>query len=375
MAEALATPIAGSPAAEQGGQRVLLPGQAPDGRYILSVLLKRSYTIRHGRRCERAPKDRKLIAGDTHFGDPMNTSVQYESDFVPFKLATDVVLNGHAYAPGNRPTFEVLATLAIADVVCSVIAIGDRTAHYRNGAAPVFSEPTPFTRMPIRYERAFGGVDVRSDPKLAAAYGRNHLGRGFAIRNAPEVVEGLELPNIEDPTDRLTPQRLCCEHFVHMDNLPAPRGFGWYMKFWRPRLLLAGIMPADVALARELRQAFRKVVPAHQRAMYDQTELQPMDFRFFNGASSGLVLPYLRGDEVVRTMNMTPQGELAFALPGEQPQIAIDIAFGVQLPVVQLQTVMIRLDDSEVDLVWCGAIPYAGPDWLPQMRRLEIQVT
>jgi hypothetical protein len=315
------------------------------------------------------------VPGDVHFGDPMNSSVQHESDFVPFKLATDVVLDGSAYAPGGRPAVDLDAALAIGDVIKSVLVIGDRTAHYRPGGAPVFSDLVPFLRMPIRYERAFGGVDINSDRKLACAYGRNHLGRGFAIRNTPETVEGLELPNIENPADRLTPDRLCCGHFIHMDDLPEPQGFGWTMKGWRPRLLLAGVMPADAALGRELRQAYRQAITLEQRALFDQTELPPMDFRFFNGASSGLILPYLRGDETVRTRHLTPDGAVDFALPGEQPRITIDIGAGAETPMVRLQTVMIRLDESEVDLVWRGAVPYPGPDWLPEMRQLDVNVT
>jgi hypothetical protein len=200
------------------------------------------------------------------------------------------------------------------------------------------------------------------------------LGKGFAIRNAPEVLEGLLLPNIEDPTDLLAPERLCCGHFIHMDELPGPAGFGWTMKIWRPRLLLAGVMPADVAVARELRDVHRLAVPASQRALYDQTELPPMDFRFFNGASNGLVRPYLRGDEVIRTKHLALDGRLDFVLPGDQPHIAIDIGAGSISPVVRLHTVMIRPDEGEVDLVWRGAIPYAGPDWLPEMRRLDVEI-
>jgi hypothetical protein len=228
--------------------------------------------------------------------------------------------------------------------------------------------------MPIRYDLAFGGVDVRSDPTLAAAYGRNHLGRGFAIRNAREVVDGLPLPNIEDPDDRLTPERLCCGHFIHMDALPAPQGFGWVMKYWRPRSLLAGIMPADAALAKALRGAYRKAVPADQLAMYDQTELPPMDFRFFNGASPGLVLPYLKGDEPICLHNLTREGELRFALPGETPRIALDIGFGGARPQVVLHTVMLRPEERELDLVWRAAVEYPGPDWLPDMRRLDLEI-
>jgi hypothetical protein len=35
---------------------------------------------------------------------------------------------------------------------------------------------------------------------------------------------------------------------------------------------------------------------------------------------------------------------------------------------------MIRADDGQVDLVWRAAVHYPGPDWLPQMRKMEVFV-
>jgi len=358
----------------EAGKWILLPGQSPDGRHILSVLVKRSYHIQDGGRALRAPEDQPLVPGDEHYGDPMNSTVKHESDFVPFKLATDVVVNAIAYAPGGEPAREVLASVTVGETTKRLLVLGDRVAHHREGRPPLFSDPLPFTEMPVRYERAFGGVDVRSDPKVAAAYARNHLGLGFMVRNVPEVVQGRALPNIEDPDDRLTPDRACCGHFMHMDNLPMPQGFGWVMKYWRPRSLLAGVMPADAALAAELRAEYRKAVPANQLALYDQTELPPMDFRFFSGASPGLVLPYLRGDEVVRLEHLTPEGEMVFGLPAEAPRMSIDIGKGPRQPRALLQTVMMRLEERGLDLVWRAAIDYPGPAWLPQMRRFDLDI-
>jgi hypothetical protein len=42
--------------------------------------------------------------------------------------------------------------------------------------------------------------------------------------------------------------------------------------------------------------------------------------------------------------------------------------------VVVLQTVQIRLEERELDLVWRAAVPYPGRDWLPQMRRMQVFV-
>lgn len=356
------------------GKSVVLPGQTPEGDHVLSVLVKRSYAIRNGYVCTRTVEDCALVPGDVHFGDPLNSTIRFESDFVPWKLATDVVLNGSAHAPGGRPVTDLMVGLTIGDITKQLLVLGDRIAHHRAGRVPVFSDPAPFARMPLRYEHAFGGVDILSDPALACAFGANHLGRGFIIRNTREAVEGQALPNIEDPRDRLTPERLCCGHAIHMDKLPVPQGFGWVSKYWRPRALLAGVMPADAALARQLRIANRKAVPPAQHALYDQTELPPMDFRFFNGASAGLALPYLRGDEAVHLEHLTPDGALSFGLPGERPAVTLDIGFGPATPEVVLHTVMIRVEDQEVDLVWRGAVAYPGPDWLPGMRRFALEI-
>ncbi len=355
-------------------QKTVLPGQTPEGQYILSVLLKRTYAISHGQRCVRAEADQKLFAGDVFHGDPMNSSVKNESDFVPFKIATDVVLDGKAYAPPGKPVAGLTASLQVGQARKDIRVIGDRVCRYRGTAEPLFTDPQPFTTMELRYERAYGGVDIYSDPKVACAYARNHLGKGFVVGKGKKAVENLPLPNLEDPFDLLTPARLSVGHFMYWERQPMPACFGWFLKYWQPRALLAGVMPADRAVEQELRQAYATVVPPAQREMYAKTNLPKMDFRFFNGASPGLVLPFLTGQEIIRTTNLTPEGELSFQLPGERPRIGLDIGSGMKESQVVLHTVMIRLEERRVDLVWRAAFFYPGPDWLPEMKKMEIMV-
>jgi hypothetical protein len=336
--------------------------------------VKRTYDIVASGPCTRAEKDAKLHPADVHYDDPMTSSVRFESDHIPFKLATDVVLNGKAYAPGGNAVQTFMATLVVGNQRKDVVVVGDRVARYRDGAEPLFTEPRPLTSMELKYERAYGGLDIYSDPKVQVVYARNPLGRGFAERNDRRAVDNLPLPNIEDPADLLTPARLCVGHFMYWERQPMPAGFGWMHKTWQPRAALAGVMPADRPVERELRQVYAQFVPPEQKKQYEETGLPDMDFRFFNGASTGLALPYLKGDETIAAANLTPDGRLMFKLPGERPRLELDIGNGVQQENVVLHTVMIRLEDRQVDLVWRAAFPYPGPDWLPEMKKMEVFV-
>lgn len=356
------------------GNTIVLPGQTPDGQHILSVLLKRTYSFAKQNLCVRAEKDRKIISGDQHYDGPMNSSVRFESDFAPYKLATDIVLNGNAYAPDGQSVQELTATLMVGEHRKDIYVVGDRMALYKPDTDPVFTDPQPFKSMEIRYERAYGGVDIYSDRKLHCIYGRNHLGRGFAISNTKDVVDKLLLPNIEDSTDRITPERLCIGKVLNWEQQPMPQGFGWFAKHWRPRSLMAGVLPADKKFEEEMRAIYKTLIPADQLALYEQTRLPNMDFRFFNGASQGMALPFLTGDEVIRARNLSPKGDVTFQLPGDRPLIGLDIGSGVQEPLTVLHTVMIHMNEQEVDLVWRGAVPYAGPDWLPEMRKMEVLI-
>jgi hypothetical protein len=58
----------------------------------------------------------------------------------------------------------------------------------------------------------------------------------------------------------------------------------------------------------------------------------------------------------------------------DRPAITLDIGEGVQAEPVELHTVQIRADDNEVDLVWRAAFPYAGMDWLPQMKKADVTI-
>ena len=361
-------------AAAARGARTVLPGQTPDGEYILSVLVKRTFDIVAGGVCALAAEDRPLFPGDVFWDDPMNSSVRFESDFIPFKLATDVVVNGVVHAPGGAPTRACTATVKVGTAHKTISVIGDRVARYAPGGTPVFTDPTPFMTMELRYERAYGGTDVYSDPKVPYAYPRNPLGRGFVVRNSPASVDKGVLPNFEDPLAPVTPEGLCLGEFATWEARPLPAGFGWVPKTWLPRALLAGIMPADRPVEQELRQAYAKLLSGDEREAYLKHGIRDMDFRFFNGASPGFALPYLTGSEWVETANLSRDGTLRFQLPELALRVGLDVGHGVAEPNVVVHTVMIHGEERQVDVVWRAAVPYEGPEWLPRMKKMDVLI-
>jgi hypothetical protein len=123
-----------------------------------------------------------------------------------------------------------------------------------------------------------------------------------------------------------------------------------------------------------LREETLNLVPKRQIALSRQFKLPSFDLRFNSSASPGLVFPYLNGNETIRLTNLTPEGILSFQLPDETPRIMLDIGLGENELNSVLQTVCMRLEKMQVDLIWRGAHEYPGFDWLPEMKKMNAQV-
>ena len=356
----------------------ILPGKDANGEPIFSVLVKRTYDIQPGRVCERAAKPQPFVEVDQYFdsGDPEWLSVQYESDLVPFKTATDVVLIAKAHAPEGKPVDQLDVAVEIDEFRKVIRVVGQRQCRYQKGGVPQFTEPERFTRMEIRYEKAYGGWDHKSIPDLAYAYPRNPLGTGLALKNRPDVIDGLPLPNLEDPQDLLTPERVVLDDPGQWNNAPLPQGLGWFQKTWYPRCSFAGAIPAFARAGQALREEVLGLVPENQVALARQYKLPSFDVRFNNGASTELVRPYLKGGESIRLTHLFADAEqISFQLPVEKPSIMLDIGLGQNQLSPKIFTICIRPEQRQLDLVWGASHIYPGLDWLPEMKRLHAEVT
>jgi hypothetical protein len=304
-----------------------------DARPVLVTVIRATYDI-VGRQLalaeEQAPV---LLAGELHGESPETSSYRYEPEAAFVKPATDCVLVGHAYAPRGGTT-EARVAFQVGPVSRAARVFGDRF-WVRSAGATVMSAPQPFEKIPLVWERAFGGWDRTTDrPEFEA---RNPIGTGFRARHG-QFEDGLRLPNLEDPA---TPIQAYGDRVL-------PAGFGFTSPSWQPRASRAGTYD----------EAWRK----------DRMPLLPRDFdrRFFNAAAPGLVAPgYLRGDEQVAVVGASPLGSLAFRLPGvPRPACRVSLPWGEDDALVetQLDTIVVNTDEDRVYLTWRGHVPlWNGP--------------
>jgi hypothetical protein len=298
-----------------------------EGRPLLVVVVKATYAIVAGTRLELAPKQAEPKVAGEYWGDPDSSSPKYEPEVSLSKPATDVVLIGHACARARDIT-EVLCEVRLGALHKAVRVLGDRVWLRSLGTATM-TRPRPFERIPLVYEKAFGGWDrTPSDPGQHTFEPRNPVGIGFHSKQG-KLVEGARLPNLEDPKQPLR----------GWQDTPPPAGFGFIAPSWQPRIGYAGTYDG----------AWQK----------DRMPLLPKDFdpRFFSAASPGLVAPgFLKGNEPVVIDNASPGGRLAFTLPGiPPPRCRIHRRGGVTHDVeTRLDTIILNTDENLVFLLWRG---------------------
>lgn len=358
------------------GSVQIVPGRSRSGDCQFSVIVKRSYRIVPGQPAQRLERDAPLRLIDEYYdrGDPDWSVVEHESELAPFKASTDVVVIGKAHAPEQEPVLAMLVGVRVGDAVKVLRITGDRVCHWRSGAAPVFSEPQPFLQMEIRYDRAYGGRDEKSDPNVPFFYPRNDMGRGVALLNEREVVQGLALPNIEEPEDLLTPERVVIGDPYRWPEQPLPQGLGWRQRTWYPRSALLGSLPAFLEPGTVTPEEHRRLVPQDHVALARQMRLPPFEPIFHNGASIDLVMAQVKDDEKIALRGLTADGKLDFQLPGDRPRIALDIGQGGQPLQARLHTVSIRPDDLQLDLIWGGLLNFGPPSRLGTLKRLRAHV-
>ncbi len=316
-----------------------MPGKGPEDKDILTIIVKGTF--------EPVPYEPAKIARDqipVFYGDELTDeenggSLRFESDIAPFKPKADIALVGKAYAPGGESAFAIDVSLKVGHTEKTIRVIGDRYWRCPSRFLPViFTKPKPFVMMDLVYEKAFGGVDEKGGGYCP----ENLAGCGYYKKKRKNILNNGRLPNLEDPENLIR----------YWNDYPFPACFGFFSKAWMPRAKFAGTYD-------EMWKAKRAPEP-------------PEDFRFeyYNAAHPDLqVKGYLKGDEKVEMINLTPEGRLVFRLSGIFVTCKAVISSFAGGPVekreediaMNLDTLCFMPDEEKFYQVWRGICPLDDP--------------
>ncbi|EDT42135.1 DUF2169 domain-containing protein [Burkholderia ambifaria] len=296
----------------------------PDGAEVWVVAVKATYSILPDGNVELAGEQLPLNHGPVPADG--RAGLLYDTDLGPSKLATDVVLNGSAWAPNGEPVRTLRAGFQIGATSHFATVHGDRYWERKLWSWRP-SEAAAFVSMPLVYERAFGG----DTPELPPA-SRNPVGRGYV----PDAEARVWLPNLESVTQPIR----------NRNDMPPTTGFGVLPAHWPARLQHGGtydnawrntrhpLPPAD------LDPRFWQIAPPEQQ-----------------------VSSRLSGGEAVTLVNVTPpqfatSGRLTFRLPKVSLVCETRFYDGTRehsRPVIH--TVILEPDQLRVCVVYHMALP------------------
>ena len=320
----------------------------PQGIDSVFTIMKGTFVL--GDTMELAEEQLPLVEADQYHDEPGQSSLKEACDLVPMKPGTDVLLSGSAIAPNGGTTCEMEVSLRVGNIDKHVIdkrvrVLGDRVLK-PGVVGRRMSDPEPFQKMPLVWERAFGGADQTKEdnPQLHAEL-RNPVGTGFCLGNGQLKLDELRLPNLERPDEPISSWK----------DRPSPAGLAAICPQWEPRRSYAGTYDDKWQ---------------QQRAPYLPHDFDP---RFFQSAPEDQVVPgYLQGNEKVEVTGVTKQGVLKFRLPSIRPQVTYRIDGREETPPVNLDTVLIEPDESRLVLCWRTAL--ACDKKTLRVREVEVEL-
>lgn len=313
----------------------------PEGDPVSVVIVKQQYYLHRG---VAEPVPGASVAWvDTPWPDDAEGagSPMLPSDLALHKPSTDVVVSAEAMSPAGEMVRTLDVLVSVGPVSRALRVTGPRVWYEAFGVmAP--TPPEPFTRLPLRWEHAWGGCDTDAATGRFAEDARNPYGRGVCLE-ARRLVH-TPAPRIEDPAAPV----------LHHVGPNAPVGVSATTPRMAHRRALVGTMD--------------------DRWQRTRMPLRPTDFdlRFFQCAAPGLVTPSpLVGGEAVRLVGLSADGPMAFALPRASFAVwGITDARRTEYR-VSLDTVILQPNTRTLALVWRTRVPIP-PGSAPRLRAVQV---
>ena len=295
-------------------------------------LIKGSFSFAPGRAAVPEEEEQQAeFAGDTPYMDEIGRSLRYGTDLVAYKPFGEMILTADCCAPAGQQLRERRCWFEAGSLRKELLVTGDRVwVHAAEGRVAI-DGPMPFSRIPLRWERAFGGL----------AHPENPMGRGMDAFEDADGKRRRYLPNVENPR---TPVRA-------LEDAPEPIGVG---------------PVSPIAASRRAYQGTRDQRWALFRAPLPPSDYNPCAEQ--SAPSDQWVDGYWRGDEIVRLGGMDPVHEvIETRLPCRRPRLFVDVVTGpdtrnfIEVPVA-LDTVHVDVNERRLILTWRRAFAVATRD-------------
>lgn len=313
------------------------PWQIHPPKDALVLVVKGSFDLVDGATATARPEP-TLPGGDLYSEDEPTGLLLAAGDFSVLKPKCDVIFQGHAYAPGgSSPAMQVVLKVkgAHGRVDRTLHVFGDRTWQ-RALIAVAPSEPAPFEKLPITWQRAFGGPELATNP------------HGVGHRAQPGRDGVVRLPNFETPGQQIKSP----------DDTPQPASFAPIHPLNKARWSLLGTY--DKSWFKERWPYFPK----------------NFDYGYFQASPPNQRLEKAVGDEEYELVGLVPGHP---KIKGRLPSLKVR-AFGiktvaaggklVEIP-LKLDTITFFGDESRVDLVWRGNLEVTDDD-APELERIFV---
>lgn len=258
-----------------------------DGAWQVTAVVKIAYTWdQSGKLTQVQPPP--VLTLDEFAGEAVSSGLLRARELGPLKPKVDVLLAGALAFPS--PITQTDVEMAVGERLLKRARVfGDRVWLPGMVSELVPSDPRPVGRIPIAWERSYGGSDP-ADAEYVEP--RNPAGSGVA--RDPKSLHGRPVPSFEESDKAIG----------SIIGTPTPIGFGPIADHWQQRVAFAGSY--DEAWAKMCRP------------------LPPKDFSaaFFNVAPVDQQLDGYLPDEEVRLLNMSASGGDRFCLPSMHIPVA-----------------------------------------------------
>ncbi|MBS1929194.1 MAG: DUF2169 domain-containing protein [Chitinophagaceae bacterium] len=368
-----------------------ISGNTEHAQPTLAVLVKQTFVFDNKGQCTPADNAEPLVDKIAYY-EHNDQLLKDDSDLFVFKKYCDVIIKGKARNFGNEKKFY--AGVQIGNTQFDILVQGNRKAYFNSFGKLEFSEPEIILEVPLRYDYAYGGKDTEAEKKMQLPneeimaampeqnwyadspfrYPRNPEGKGFIVEPSKAMIEKLELPNLEDPTQQLTPGNIITNDVNRWVEMPLPFATDWVNHVWAPRLLYTGLVEFPYPNPRALKEIKMKWV---EPDLYDHKQFNTgFNYRFFNGGHFGLQINPLKIPDDCTLLNIHPtQKRITLKLPKAWPKIWTDGRKGtLKETQTLLHSIHISPDENKVNIIWRGASKALRPYHPLELNEMPFKV-